>query len=123
MSYGTAPYGAAPYGGWAQQGSPPGSLSNTLLNPSGVAQSGVRVEVRLMPHGGFRSASATEVARLIKAVSGADGLWTVNVEANANITPAGTWYEVTEFNPTTKERHFWRVQASGAGQTLFGALI
>jgi hypothetical protein len=60
----------------------------------------VQVEIKLMPTAGFRlSIPNAEVARQVIVVSNAVGYWECPVESNANISPLGSWYQVTELIP------------------------
>lgn len=101
-----ATYGGAPYGGVGYAGAfsaitgTLGLLHNTILDPAQLPIANVQVEIKLMPTSGFRNyVPNTEVARQVTVITNAVGYWECPVEANANILPAGSWYQVTELIP------------------------
>lgn len=101
-----ATYGGAPYGGSAYAGAfssvtgTLGLLYNTVLDPAQIPVPNVPVTAKLMPVPGFRSSTGnTEVARQVDTTSNSAGYWELPLEANSNITPSGTYYEITEYIP------------------------
>lgn len=100
-----------------------GVLSNTILDPSGTALSGVTVTARLKPYGGFRSDTATEVTSAEQTTSDSNGAWSLTLEYNSNITPAGTYWEVTEDIPAPGESRTYACSVSAASQTVLAALV
>ena len=98
-----ATYGGAPYGGSAYAGAfssitgTLGLLYNTILDPAQLPIAGVNITARLMPTAGFRlTVPFAEVARTVNTISSATGYWELPLESYLNITPANTWYEITE---------------------------
>lgn len=99
-----------------------GILSNTITDPSGTAIVGATINARLKPWGGFR-ADATEVARLESTTTDSNGTWSLTLEENANITPAGTYWEIEEQIPEESGGPVtWAVRVSG-NSSLQAALI
>lgn len=78
------------------------TISNTILDLEGNAVASVPVVVTLMPSGGFRSDTFTEVARQVTTTTDSNGLWSLSLERNSNIVPEGTFYVVDEHIPTDK---------------------
>jgi len=77
-------------------------ISNTLLDLDGVTPLvGVKVVARL--RGGnqfFRASDGAEVARRKQAATNSSGVWQLTLErTGANLTPAGSFYEVEEQVP------------------------
>lgn len=105
---------------------PSSTISNTILDPNGVAIANVPVTVRLMPTGGFRVDTFTEVARVVEATSNASGFWSLALERNSNITPGttSTWYEVTETIPNADGgTRTWTIQVGASDQTVLASLV
>lgn len=78
------------------------TISNTILDLEGNAVASVPVVVTLMPSGGFRSDTQTEVARQVTTTTDSNGLWSLSLERNSNIVPSGTFYVVDEHIPSDK---------------------
>lgn len=78
-------------------------VRNTLLLPGGTPDASATVEVRLRPSsglgevGGFIPTTDSSVVGVLKTRTSSVGLWSITLEGNANIQPAGTYYEVKEF--------------------------
>ena len=75
------------------------NISNNISDPNGGLLSGVPVNIKLMPSGGFRVSDKAEMVREVNTVTNIAGSWTVALESNLNITPAGSWYEILEKIP------------------------
>lgn len=101
-----------------------GTLTNTIKDPSGTALSGVTVNARLKPSGGFRT-DASEIARLESTTTNASGAWSLTLEANADISPAGTYWEIEEQIPDANGGPAtWAVSVtSGTSQSVQAALV
>ena len=100
------------------------TISNTILDPSGTAVASVTVTARLKPQGGFREDTFTEVTRQESTTSDVNGAWSLTLEENDNITPTGTYWEITEDipdsagGPTT-----YAVSVGASDQTVYAALV
>lgn len=100
------------------------TISNVILDPSGVAVASVPVVVTLMPTAGFRTDTGNEVARTVSTTTDATGLWSLALERNSNITPAGTHYEVEEQIPAHRGgRRVWLILVGATNQTVAAALV
>ena len=75
------------------------NVSNVINDPNGVALAGVAVNIKLMPSGGFRLSDRAEMVREANTFTNIAGSWTISLESNLNITPAGSWYEILEKIP------------------------
>lgn len=126
-TYGGAPYGGVGYGGaFSAITGTLGLLHNTILDPAQLPIAGVRVECRLMPTGGFRnSVPNTEVARQVDTTSNSVGYWELPLEANSNITPVGSWYQITELIPDVDgSKRVWYVRVTAnAIMSVFAAQV
>lgn len=81
---------------------PTNSITNTILAPDGQTPlGGVTVTAVLMPSAGFNivSTSHPEIARKTSTVTSTDGSYAVHITPNPQITPDGTWWEITEEIP------------------------
>lgn len=78
-------------------------IANTVRDPFGVAVGFVPVTFTLMsgsaPTAGFRIDDGTEVASQAQLISGQSGAYSQQLEQNANIAPAGTYWMATELKP------------------------
>lgn len=127
MSYGGCSYGGCAYGGGSDDVTPTqGVLFNTIKDPSGNVLSNVQVIVTLMPTAGFRNDySLAEVARRVDTDTDTFGYWELPLEANANITPANTWYEVNELIPDVDGgKRVWYVRvAAGVAASVSASQV
>lgn len=74
-------------------------VQNVVRNAAGVPQARARVTIRLVAGDGATDAGYTSDGTVVgpyTAVSGSDGSWQVDLPANSTITPANTYYQVTE---------------------------
>jgi hypothetical protein len=100
------------------------TISNTVKDSSGTVIASVPVQVRLMPSGGFRTADFTEVARLVSTTTNSSGFWSLLLERNSTITPANSWYEVTEFVPESAGgKRVWNIAVGASDQNLLASLV
>lgn len=100
------------------------AITNSVKDATGVAVSGAKVRIRLMPCAGFKITDGQEVAQRCDTVTDASGNWTATLEQNINISPAGTYYEVEEFIPVTSGgSKKWQFLVGAVGQTLAAAAI
>lgn len=100
------------------------TISNTITDPNGVAVASVPVTVRLMPAGGFRIDTFTEVARVVTTTTNGSGTWSLALERNSNITPDNSWYEIVEDVPgTAGGKRVWNIQVGASDQTVLASLV
>jgi hypothetical protein len=123
--YGGAPYGGAPYGaGFIAPTLTDGVLFNTIRDAAGSPVASCPVDVRLMPYAGFRT-DGTEVARMVSTTSAADGSWALPLYGSALISPANTYYQVTEYIPEVRGgKRVWLVRVTaGSAISVFSAQV
>lgn len=100
------------------------TISNTIKDLNGDPVEGVVVIVRLLPGTGFRIAEGTEIAPQDTTVTDSNGLWSIALEQQANITPADTGYEVEEQIPDAKGGpKFHSIQVGSSSATLKASLV
>lgn len=71
------------------------TLTNTIKDPSGTAQAGVVIEAVLMPSSAFRT-DHSEVVRYESTTTDVNGVWTLTLERNDQMTPDGTYWQIIE---------------------------
>lgn len=100
------------------------TISNTVTGPTGTVVSGARVVARLMPSAGFRVDTFSEVARVVETVTNGSGAWSLALERNTNITPASTYYQITELIPNSSGGpRVWNISVGASNQTVLAALV
>jgi hypothetical protein len=100
------------------------TITGTITDPTGVAVASVPVVCRLMPTGGFRSADGSEVSRAVSTTTNASGVYTLVLERNSGISPANTYYEITESIPAASGgTRVWTISVGASNQTVFAALV
>lgn len=100
-------------------------ITNTVLDPSGAPVSGARVVARLLPFPGFRISDSSEVSGTVETTTNGSGVWTIDLERQSNITPANTFYEVTELvrDGGRTSRRVWNISVPNANAALLACLI
>jgi hypothetical protein len=99
-------------------------MTNTILDPRGTAVAGVTVTARLRPGPGFRISDSSEVAGQIAGVTDARGVVTLTLEQNANINPAGSYWEWEEATPELAGgRKVYAAVMGPADATLVASLV
>lgn len=99
------------------------NITNLLTDLNGTPIAAVRVIARLIP-GGFRIAEGSEIASQDETTSDAGGNWSIALERNANISPAGTYYEIEEQIPDLNGGpRIYPVSVGATNQTLQAALV
>jgi hypothetical protein len=96
-------------------------ISNTIVDVNGDAVVGARIIARLKPGPGFRVTEGTELAPETETETDANGLWSLALERNSNISPAGTSYEIEEQIPDAIR--FWPIQVGDANATLQASIV
>jgi hypothetical protein len=101
------------------------TISDTITDPLGAAVVGARVVARLLPTPGSRIAEGTEVVGQVETVTNGSGVWSLALERNSNITPANTFYEITEYVEYGERTHrvVWNVQVGSSNQTVQQAQV
>lgn len=92
------------------------AITNTLVDAAGTPVSGVTVRAQLVPSVAFASDGTSEIIRTASTTSDADGAWSLDLTRQDDITPAGSWWVISEGSTT----HTITVPA--ADSTLFDAL-
>lgn len=103
------------------------TVTNTVLKPDGTLAAGVRVRIRLVasdPIGapGFVGASDRTIVSEAYVLTTSAGVWTAVLEANANIVPASTVYEVME-NVGSGVAAYYVTVPNGAGPYWAGDIL
>lgn len=100
-----------------------GTITNTIKDPSGNAIASVIVTFTLKPGPGFRISDGTEIAEITTATSNSSGVYTINLEQNANITPTNSYYEVNEAVPQSLGGpNIWTIQVQSGTHTVLESL-
>lgn len=100
------------------------TITGTITGPTGTVVSGAQVVCRLMPLGGFRSADGSEVARAVATTTNGSGVYTLVLERNSGITPANTYYQLTEFIPEAQGgTRVWNISVGASNQTVLASLV
>ncbi|HET7486841.1 MAG TPA: LamG-like jellyroll fold domain-containing protein [Acidimicrobiales bacterium] len=100
------------------------TITNVAKDPSGVAVAGITVIATLRPGPGFRVDDGSEVTAIKTTTSAGDGSWSLALERNANITPAGSWWEIEEvFADTAGGPRQWTIGVGAVNATLLASLI
>lgn len=98
-------------------------ISNTITDATGAPIVGVPVEARLQPSGCFRIDDGSEIAST-GTTTNATGTWTLNLEQQSNIAPAGTYYIVEEDVPDSAGGpRQWKISVGATPATLQQARI
>lgn len=101
------------------------TITNTITDPSGGVVAGARVVARLLPTPGFKIDTGVEVVGQVETDTNGSGVWSLPLERNSNITPASTFYEVTEYQPYGGRVHrvVYNILVGASNQTVSQALI
>jgi hypothetical protein len=100
------------------------NITNTIKDPGGNPVVGATVTATLQPSPGFRISDNSEVAEQLSAVTDGTGTWTLALERTANITPANSFYLITESLPASVGgSNTWAIQVGASNATLFASLI
>lgn len=100
------------------------TISNTIKDLNGTAIAGVSVDILLKPQGAFRIDDNTEIAPKETVVTDVNGTWSINLERTSNISPANSYYSVTEKIPVANGGPAtWAIQVGATNQALQAVLI
>lgn len=103
---------------------PTSTISNIITDPRGIPLAGVGVTVQLQPGPGFRLSDGSEVSGSVQAVTNAAGLWSLALERNSNITPAGSYWLVSEDIPAgAGGQRSWRITVGAVDANLLASTI
>lgn len=103
---------------------PKRQVSNTITASNGVPLSGVAVNIKLMPSGGFLIDTKTEIVRELNVTTNGAGQWLASLESNQNIHPDGTWYEILEKIPKSYGgNRTWIIGVDGVDGNIHDLLI
>jgi len=100
------------------------TISGTIQDPTGAALSGVTVVARILPRPAFVTATGVELAPLYSTTTNGSGVYSLTLTCTADITPAGSFYEITEYIPDRyggPVKHVIQVGASPA--TVYASLV
>lgn len=100
-------------------------ISNTITSPDGTPIANVPVTITLVPAGAFRIDNSFDMAPVDQPTitSSGGGNWSATLEQNANLTPAGSYYLVTEQIPQAQGGpRYWAVVVPAANSSLKAAL-
>lgn len=100
------------------------TVTNKILGPNGSVLADVKVDIKLMPSGGFLADLKHELVRNLSVITNVGGIWTANLESNLNILPTGSWYEVIEKVPQSAGGpRTWQIRVQNAGGNLSTLLV
>lgn len=109
------------------------TVSSTVTDGAGNPVAGAQVVIRLIaatpettPAAGFVGADDETIVSQVSLVTNGAGLWSTNLVANSLITPAGSYYVVTERPDVTPRRPAVKYRISvpnGAGPWWAGDLL
>lgn len=74
-------------------------ISGKILDPAGTALANVKVTVRLFPVPAFRTSDNAELSAQKETLTASDGSYSFTLERTSGITPAGSYYIITEYLP------------------------
>lgn len=101
------------------------TVTNTIKLPDGTAPTHASVTIELVASATGRAAgwvTATDVTILSKVrPTVTDGAWTASLTPNADITPSGTVYKITEAADRQQYVHY--IEVGSAGGSVFDLLV
>ncbi|MGH7432352.1 MAG: hypothetical protein ACREJL_01225, partial [Candidatus Methylomirabilales bacterium] len=100
------------------------TITNTIRDLNGDPVSGVSVIARLRPGPGFRVSDGAELVPEETTTSDVNGAWTLTLERNLDITPAGSWYEIEEDLTIPRgQPRIWAINVGTINASLAAALV
>ena len=100
------------------------TITGTIQSPVGAALPNVRVVCRLLPRPCFETATAIELAPITSTTTNASGIYTFTLVRTADITPADSYYEITEYIPDNyggPVKHV--IQVGAANTSVLASLV
>lgn len=102
---------------------PTSVISNTITDIDGTPMAGIEAIIECIPGPAFRLNDGSEIASRIAVLTNGSGIWSATLEESSNITPAGTYYRVTERIPKESGGYKrWYFNVPAADQNLFTVL-
>jgi hypothetical protein len=97
------------------------TITGIIKDASGTGIQGVTITARLRP-AGFRTSDYAELVDK-STTTDVNGAWSLSLERNADISPAGTYYEIEEQVPSSSGGgRQWAINADASG-ALFARLL
>ena len=101
------------------------TVTNTIRLPGGIAPTSAAVEIELVASTTAKAAgwvTATDVTILATyRPTVTSGAWTADLTPNADITPSGTVYKVTEY--ADRHRYIHYIEVGSGGGSVFDLLV
>src|SRR5690348_5867699 len=95
-------------------------ISNTVIDPSGNPVPFATVVATLVVPA-FLTATGIEVATQVTTTANASGVWSLALERNADLTPAGTYYIIDQLLPAGTRSY--AIQVGATDQSLIASLV
>ena len=98
-------------------------ITGTIQDPTGTALANVKVNAVLRPRPAFVTATGVELAATVSTTTNASGVYTFTLTRTADITPADSYYEITEYIPDIYggvTKHV--IQVGAVGATVYASL-
>lgn len=100
------------------------TITGVITNPAGTALANVAVKAILRPRPAFVTATGAELAVTYETTTDSNGQYVFTLTRTADITPSGSWYEITEqISPRYGGAVKHTVQVGASNQTVYAALI
>ncbi len=97
------------------------TVSGVIHDPSGTGIEGVTVNARLVP---FGWTGTVGIAQLETTTTSASGAYSLTLERNSDILPAGTWYEIEEQIPTSAGGpRIFTISVKSSSSSVYGSLV
>lgn len=101
----------------------PTSIITNIISGPVAAVSGVEVTARLR-RGFFTVDQSSELAGYATTTSDVAGAWSLRLERQSNLLPAGSWWEIEEAVPDSQGGpRQWAISVPDFNTTLYGALL
>jgi hypothetical protein len=99
-------------------------ITGNVTNAAGTAMQYVTVRVRLLPRPAFKTSTGAELSPTIYYTTDASGNYAMTLERTADITPANSYYEVTEFiSPRYGGSVKHLIQVGSGNTTVLASLV
>lgn len=99
-------------------------MATSVISNQVVSGGVFTVTATLRPGPGFRIDTETEVRRIETTTSDGTGAWTLTLERNSNIEPAGTWWDIEEELPQSISpiHHTFSIIVGASNQNVHDAI-